>query len=171
MFNVICRAAELGANFVNAENSVARVTFSDTSGSYLCTGSLLADTVAATQVPYFYIADHCISNQTLASTLNFYWNYETATCGTSSTTATLPAPQTGGATYLYSENGNTGTDGSLVRINSAPPAGTFFAGWDSATLANGATIYGIHHPEGFPKKISQGIKETQGRRKPSSGLV
>lgn len=161
MFNVICRAAELGSNFVNAENSVARITFSDGGSTYLCTGGLLADTVAATQVPYFYTADHCISNQTLANTLNFYWNYETLTCGDSSTTATLPSPQTGGATYLYSENGSTGTDGALLRINSAPPAGTFFAGWDSATLANGATIYGIHHPEGFPKKISQGIKETQ----------
>ena len=161
MVNVICRAAELGANFVNAENSVARITFSDGGSTYLCTGGLLADTVAATQVPYFYTADHCISNQTLANTLNFYWNYETTTCGTASTTATLPSPQTGGATYLYSENGSTGTDGALLQLNSAPPAGTFFAGWDSATLANGATIYGIHHPEGFPKKISQGIKETQ----------
>lgn len=161
MVNVICRTAELGANFTNAENSVARVTFSDTAGTYLCTGSLLADTVTTTQVPYFYTADHCISNQTLASTLNFFWNYETTTCGTSSTTATLPSPQTGGATYLYSENGSTGSDGALLRINSAPPTGTFFAGWDSAILANNTAIYGIHHPEGFPKKISQGIKETQ----------
>ncbi len=168
MFNVICRAAELGANFVNAENSVARITFTaprpsnpSITDTYLCTGTLLADTVTATQVPYFYTADHCISTQTLASTLNFYWNYETTTCGTSSTTATLPSAQTGGATYLYSENGTTGTDGALLRINSTPPGGTFFAGWDSALLANNATIYGIHHPEGFPKKISQGIKETQ----------
>ena len=161
MFNVVCRAAELGANFVNAENSVARITFSDPGGTYLCTGGLLADTVAATQLPYFYTADHCISTQTLANTLNFYWNYETTTCGTSSTTATLPSAQTGGATYLYSENGTTGTDGALLRINSTPPGGTFLAGWDSAVLANNATIYGIHHPEGFPKKVSQGIKETQ----------
>ena len=161
MVNVICRAAALGANFVNAENSVARITYSDTAGSYLCSGTLLADTVTATQVPYFYTANHCVSNQPLANTMNFYWNYETTTCGTSSTTAALPSPQTGGATYLYSENGTTGTDASLVRINSAPPVGTFFAGWDSASLANSTTIYGIHHPEGFPKKVSQGIKELQ----------
>lgn len=167
MFNVICRANELGTNFVNAENSVARITFVDTGGTFLCTGSLLADTVTATQVPYFFTADHCIGNQTLASTLNFYWNYETTTCGTSSTTAALPAPQTGGATYLYSDPDTSststpnGTDTSLVRINSTPPAGTFMAGWDSATLGNNVAIYGIHHPEGFPKKISQGIKETQ----------
>ncbi len=168
MFNVICRTTELGANFTNAENSVARITFTEPDSSnpsqtltYLCTGGLLADTVAATQIPYFYTADHCIGNQTLANTMNFYWNYETTTCGTSSTTATLPSPQIGGATYLYSENGNTGTDISLVRLNSAPPSGTFFAGWDSSALANGTTIYGIHHPEGFPKKVSQGIKENQ----------
>lgn len=161
MSNVICRTAELGANFVNAENSVARITFVEGGTTFLCTGGLLADTVAATQIPYFYTADHCISDQTLATTMNFYWNYETTTCGTSSTTASLPSPQTGGATYLYSESSNTGTDISLVRMNNAPPAGTFFAGWDSATLANSTTVYGIHHPQGFPKKISQGIKEGQ----------
>ena len=161
MVNVVCRAATLGANFVNAENSVARITFVEGASTFLCTGGLLADTVSATQIPYFYTADHCIGNQTLASTMNFYWNYETTTCGTAATTATLPSPQTGGATYLYSENSTTGTDISLVRINSAPPAGTFFAGWDSAALANNTAIYGIHHPEGFPKKVSQGIKEGQ----------
>ena len=161
MLNVACRTAELGANFVNAENSVARITFVSGASTFLCTGGLLADTVSATQIPYFYTADHCIGNQTLASSMNFYWNYETTTCGTAATTATLPAPQTGGATYLYSENSSTGTDISLVRINSAPPAGTFFAGWDSAALANSTAIYGIHHPEGFPKKVSQGIKEGQ----------
>ena len=161
MVNVVCRNATLGANFVNAENSVARITFIQGASTFLCTGGLLADTVSATQIPYFYTADHCISNQTLANTMNFYWNYETTTCGTAATTAALPSPQTGGATYLYSENSSTGTDISLVRINSAPPAGTFFAGWDSAALANSTAIYGIHHPEGFPKKVSQGIKEAQ----------
>ncbi len=169
MFNVICRTAELGANFVNAENSVARITFVDGANTFLCTGGLLADTVSATQIPYFYTADHCIGNQNLASTMNFYWNYETTTCGTASTTATLPSPQTGGATYLYSQNSTTGTDISLVRINSAPPAGTFFAGWDSAALANSTAIYGIHHPEGFPKKVSQGIKEGQDTRQHQVG--
>ncbi|MGH8051960.1 MAG: trypsin-like serine peptidase [Arenimonas sp.] len=161
MLNIICRTVELGANFVNAENSVARITFVSGANTFLCTGGLLADTVAATQIPYFYTAHHCIGTQALATTMNFYWNYETTTCGTSSTTATLPAPQTGGATYLYSEDGTTGTDISFVRMNNAPPAGTFFAGWDSAALANSTSVYGIHHPEGFPKKVSQGIKETQ----------
>lgn len=161
MLNVICRSAELGANFVNAENSVARITFVEGTGTFLCTGTLLADTVTSSQIPYFYTADHCIGNQTVAGTMNFYWNYETTTCGNSSTPASLPTPQTGGATFLYSSNATTGTDISFVRINSAPPAGTFFAGWDSAALANSTTVYGIHHPEGFPKKVSQGIKETQ----------
>jgi lysyl endopeptidase len=165
MSNVICRTAELGQNFVDAKNSVARITFVDSGSgtSFLCTGSLLTDTVGATQIPYFYTADHCVSNQAEAGTMNFYWNYETTSCGTSRTTALLPTPQTSGATYLYSEVGarGAGTDISLVRLNSAPPAGSFFAGWDSAALSNNTTVYAIHHPEGFPKKISQGIKETQ----------
>lgn len=161
MSNVVCRTAELGANYVNAKNSVARITFVEGAGTFLCSGSLIADTVAATQIPYFYTADHCIGNQALASTINTYWAYETTTCGNSSTTATLPSPTTGGAAFLYSEDASTGTDIALLRLNNAPPLGTFFVGWDAAVLNNSAAVYGIHHPEGFPKKISQGIKENQ----------
>lgn len=182
MSNVICRAAELGQNFVNAENAVARITFVNGGGTFLCSGTLLADTVAASQLPYFYTADHCIGNQTLASTINTYWNYETTTCGTSSTLATLPTPQTGGAVFLYSDPDTSanstanGTDTSLVRLNDTPPAGTFFAGWDSNALANtngtpAGDVFAIHHPEGFPKKVSQGDKKSQSTKLQTMGWI
>lgn len=164
--NVICSTAALGQNFVNAKNSVARITFVDGGSTYLCTGTLLADTVAATQLPYFYTADHCIGNQTLASTVNTFWNYEATGCPNNSALGSF-TQQTGGAVYLYSDPDTsststaTGTDTALLRLNDTPPAGSFFAGWDSSALANSVAITGIHHPGGDPKKVSQGIKETQ----------
>lgn len=163
--NVICSVGTLGAHFVNAKNAVARITFVDGGNTYLCTGTLLADTVAATQLPYFYTADHCIGNQTLASTINTFWNYEATGCPNSSPVGSY-TQQTGGAVYLYSDPDTSvnstanGTDTSLVRLNDTPPAGTFFAGWDSSTLGNVA-ITGIHHPGGDPKKVSQGTKKSQ----------
>ena len=149
--DVICRVATLGANFTNAKNSVARMVFTDPSGTFTCTGTLLADTDAASQIPYFYTADHCIADQATASTLNTFWGFEATACGNGvSATTTQNA---GGATYLYS---SATTDAALLRMNTAPPAGAFFAGWNSAALSAATAINGIHHPSADLKKSSLG---------------
>ena len=164
--NVKCRTDALtGAaqsNFVNTENSVAHIRFVKGGNSFICSGTLLADTVTATQIPYFYTANHCIDTQTVANTLSFYFNYETTTCGNIDTVATLPTPITGGATLLFTDDDTSGTatangtDTTFLRMNGAPPGGTFFAGWDSAALAISTAVTTIHHPDGDPKKVSLG---------------
>ncbi|MEO6172320.1 MAG: trypsin-like peptidase domain-containing protein [Arenimonas sp.] len=163
--NVICSVAALGTNFVNAKNAVARITFVSGGSTFLCTGTVLNDTAAATQIPYFYTANHCISSQTIASTINTFWNYEATGCPNTSGLGTF-TQQTGGAVYLYSDPDTSGTstangtDTSFVRLNDAPPAGAFFAGWDSTALGNIA-VTAIHHPQGDAKKVSQGTKKSQ----------
>lgn len=160
--DVICRVGELGQNYVNAKNAVARMVFVLSGSSYLCTGTLLADTVPQTQVPYFLSANHCFSSntnvppvpsqmQTVANTLNTYWNYETTGCG--NFTSTPVTQLTGGATYLFSDNN---TDGMFIRLNNAPPATAYFAGWNAATITDGTAVFAIHHPHGDSKKVSSG---------------
>lgn len=157
-----CRVADLGPNFVSAKNAVAHMLFTYSTGlSYICTGTLLADTVAATQIPYFYSANHCFAGgsdgipvqnfQTVANTLNTYWKYEATACGSGVQAAKVLLP--GGSDYLYS---NANTDAMLLRLKNAPPAGSEFAGWDSAVLAPSSSIIGIHHPSGDVKKVSLG---------------
>ncbi|MGH8025123.1 MAG: trypsin-like serine peptidase [Pseudoxanthomonas sp.] len=157
-----CRVAELGPNFVSAKNAVAHMVFTYSTGvSYICTGTLLADTVAATQIPYFYSANHCFAGgsdgvpaqnfQTVANTLNTYWKYEATSCGSGVQAAKVLL--SGGADYLYS---NATTDAMLLRLKNAPPAGSELAGWDSAALAPSSPIIGIHHPSGDVKKVSLG---------------
>ncbi|MET0655903.1 MAG: serine protease [Pseudoxanthomonas sp.] len=156
-----CRVGELGANFVSAKNAVAHMQFVITGeGTFICTGTLLADTVATSQIPYFYSANHCIENQTVASTLNTFWKYEATSCNSGVQAAKVQLA--GGATFLYSNpdtsatNIPNGTDGLLLRLNNAPPAGAEFAGWDSAPLPGSSSIIGIHHPSGDAKKVSSG---------------
>lgn len=157
-----CRVAELGPNFVSAKNAVAHMLFTYSNGvSYICTGTLLADTVAATQIPYFYSANHCFAGgsdgipaqnfQTVANTLNTYWKYEATSCGSGVQAAKVLLA--GGSDYLYS---NATTDAMLLRLKNAPPAGSEFAGWDSAALAASSSVIGIHHPSGDAKKVSMG---------------
>ena len=157
-----CRVGELGANFVSAKNAVAHMQFVIAGeGTYICTGTLLADNVTTSQIPYFYSANHCIDNQTVASTLNTFWKYEATACGSGVVAANVQL--TGGATFLYSDPDTStsnqptnGTDGLLLRLNNTPPAGAEFAGWDSAPLAVSSDIIAIHHPAGDVKKVSSG---------------
>lgn len=154
--NVICRVGALGQGYVNAKDAVARMVFSEGGSSFTCTGTLLNDTDTSTQVPYFYSADHCISNQTVASTLNTFWNFESTSCGSNIQATTTQ--RTGGATYLYS---SSSTDALLLRLNEAPPASAFFAGWDANALGNGSAVVAIHHPDADLKKSSLGQKKDQ----------
>ena len=164
--DTVCRVGELGANFVSAKNAVARMVFTQDGGSYLCTGTLLADTVTTSQIPYFYSANHCIANQAVASTLNTFWKYESTGCGNGILGANNQL--TGGATYLYSnaiqfdsqDNYLGGTDALLMRLNNPAPAGAEFAGWDSTALPASSSVIGIHHPAGDMKKVSSGKTRT-----------
>ena len=160
--DTVCRVNELGQAFVNAKNAVAHMRYVRGSSTYICTGTLLADTVPVTQTPYFHTANHCFSSntnvppvasqmQTVANTLNTIWNYEASACGNVTST---PATQLGGgAAYLYSSHI---TDGMLLRLNNSAPAFAYFAGWNAAPIANGSAVMAIHHPSGDSKKVSAG---------------
>lgn len=156
--DTVCRVGTLGQHFVNAKNAVARMVFTD-GGTYTCTGTLLNDTDGSTQIPYFYTADHCIDRQSVALTLNTYWGFEATTCGGSTPAANTQL--TGGSDWLFSQSGSTSTDGALLRLRQAPPAGSFFSGWNATTVANNADVLAIHHPSGDLKKSSTGKKRTQ----------
>lgn len=133
-------------------NASAKMSFVDTDGSsYVCTGTLLADTISSF-TPYFLSANHCISKQTVASTLQTYWFYQSASCNSG---ALNPGNMTltGGATLLYP---SSVTDTSFMKLNSAPPAGAMYAGWDSNAPVLGTAVTGVHHPSGDLQKISFG---------------
>jgi hypothetical protein len=125
-------------------NAEARIAFTDSGSSYLCTGTLLADNVPATQVPFFLTANHCISTQASASSMQSWWFWRSTACdsGTRGASQTL----TGGATLLYA---SAVTDTSLMRLNATPPGGAVYAGWTVGAVPGiGASIAGIHHPSG-----------------------
>lgn len=148
--DAVCKITELGRDYVNAKNAVAHMVFVSNGDSYVCTGTLLADTDSSSQTPYLYSANHCIENQTVANTLSTYWGREAATC---SGTGVEGTQLIGGATYLYS---SATTDALLLRLNRAAPADAYFAGWDSSVLATGSSVVAIHHPQGDSKKVSLG---------------
>lgn len=148
--NIICRTPTDGA-LASASKAVAKMTYSDALGSYLCTGTLL-NSAAGQFTPYFYTADHCIDDQPTASTLTTHWFYESTSCN-SDTQSPDYVQVPGGATLLYV---NSSYDVSFLRLNRSPPAGAVFAGWDAAQIPTGTALTAIHHPAGDLKKVSLG---------------
>ena len=146
--NYICRAGG-DAELARTGSAVARMLFTDSGTSYLCTGTVLNNT-AGTFVPYFATAAHCINTQAAASTLTTYWFYETTSC-----TGTAVNPNYtqvgGGGQLLFAD---TDGDFSMLRLNNNPPSGVTYAGWDANPVTSGLSALGIHHPQGDVKKVS-----------------
>ena len=132
-------------------NAVARMVFVKGASAYLCTGTLLNDGGSSGK-PYFLSANHCISDQTVASTLQTDWFFRSSSCN-SGALQSSSTKKVGGAKLLYA---SADTDTSFLLLNDTPPAGAVFAGWDASTLAAGISIIGLHHPRGDLLKLSFG---------------
>ncbi len=157
--DVACVAQTPG--FVNAKSSVAHMTFQSTCdtgavATCICTGTLLNDADTSTQVPYFYTANHCISDQATANTLNTHWFFENPTCASQDVLRSSATRVTGGAALLYA---NTDSDAAFFRLNNSAPVGAFLAGWDPNTININDSITVIHHPGGNPKRVTNGFVE------------
>ncbi len=133
-------------------NAVARILYTRDGATYVCSGTLLADKDPSTSIPYFLTANHCVSSQAVASTLQSYWFYRASACD--SATRGNYRTLTGGATLLYASGT---TDTTLMRLNTTPPTGVTYAGWiTGSTLTTGTRVAGLHHPTGDLQKISFG---------------
>ena len=131
-------------------NATARMVYTKSGSSYLCTGTLMNDKDATSWVPYFLSANHCFSTHSEASTLQTYWFYRSASCGGAAGPYQTLA---GGATLLYATES---TDTLFVRLLENPPAGAYFAGWTAGLPTMDMGITGVHHPAGDLQKVSYG---------------
>jgi lysyl endopeptidase len=142
-----------GADVANDSRAVARMLFTDGGSSFVCTGSLLNDRVSS-QTPLFATANHCISTQAVAATLDVWFFYVDVVCD--SGTPQSPTRLNNGAVLLMADGDS---DFTLLRLLSAAPGGSFFLGWDPAPLTAGQAIFGIHHPDGSYQRYSSGTFE------------
>jgi|GEM_PF-545268 len=131
--------------------ATAKITFVDSGSSFQCTGTLLND-AASSGTPYFISANHCITNQTVASTLQTFWFYHSTACNSDTLNPEFKT-RTGGATLLY---GSSATDTSFMQLSKLPPAGAIYAGWSPNAPELQTLVAGIHHPRGDLQQISFG---------------
>ena len=145
-----------------ASRSVAKMSFLVNGSGYICTGTLLNNS-QSDGIPYFLSADHCISNQTVASSLTTYWFYRSSGCNNGVLNPDFQT-LTGGATLLYNRSNfsgapatDRGTDTSFMRLNAPPPINAVFSGWTvTPQSVSNASYTGLHNPAGDLQKYSLG---------------
>jgi hypothetical protein len=136
----------------DAAHAVARIEFVSGGTTYDCSGSLLNDKDPTTNTPWFLTANHCISAEPEANSIQFYWDYYAPTCG-GAAPSLQSVPRSSGATLVVT---SSQSDVTLVRITGTVPSGRAFLGWSSVSPGVGTAIYGVHHPAGDVMKISYG---------------
>jgi hypothetical protein len=139
------------STWANAEaRAVGAMGFISGGGCFVCTGALLNRTPSDFS-PLFMTANHCISTNAEAATLEVRWMYQTATCnGTPPNFNTVP--RTDGAIVVKR---HTGTDWTLLGLIE-PPGASFYLGWSAGSWSSGDAATGVHHPAGSWKRISFG---------------
>ncbi len=135
-----------------ASDAVAWLIFDTPDSTLICSGTLLNDNINSS-TPYLLTANHCIANQTVASTLYTEFKYRSLICDNPVTGEYFPTSTTGAA-LLYTAYG---TDSTLLRLYGTPSTAVLFAGWDATTPpATATTIHTIHHPKGDQQRLSRG---------------
>jgi len=153
----------------NVKRAMAHMEFVVPDGGAACSGGLLADTQSS-GTPYFLTANHCIANQTEASSLQAYFDWTYASCISQTIPPLSSVPKASGATLVVTKDVDSGSDVTLLRLNSLPP-NRYFLGWtaDRNAVTESTKLYRISHPapSGFgpqPQQYSTTIVTSTGPR-------
>ena len=142
-----------GTALANAKKAAAAMQWVSGAWIYMCSGGLIADSDPGSQIPYFLTANHCISRQKAASSLECYFQYATSSCH-----ATCQPignfPRTLGSAIMDT---STSGDHTLLQLSQNPPSGSVFMGWTTQPVAhaNGTRLFRVSHPSGMPQAYSE----------------
>ena len=137
---------------------VAHMLFQSGSGFYICSGGLLNNTRQDGRL-LFLTANHCISTNNEAASLETFWDYransctDTSPCDYSYATMRATYPTALGATRLAS--GSSG-DYSLMELAQRPLGTLIVLPWTNTPVAStSATLHRLSHPSGAPQAYSR----------------
>lgn len=161
--DVVCPEGDAWQDQIDSVAGISYASDGNRNGLF-CSGQFMNSTGAVGD-PLFLTAHHCEVTSSNASSVVAYLKFENSTCRTRGTVANGSngdGPLTtfvSGATLLAQSPPSSaeisGSDFTLLRFNSAPPAiaNVFYSGWDRTDVAPSRGV-GIHHPSGDEKRIS-----------------
>jgi hypothetical protein len=137
-----------------ARNAVAHMQYVKRPYLYVCSGGLLNNSTGD-GTPYFLTANHCISRDREAGTLETYFQW-TVPCGDDCPTQwadPVDVPSMLGSSVVVT---NRTSDFTLLLLDGQVESGVDFLGWSTNAVAysNGAMLYRISHPAAAPQAYS-----------------
>ncbi len=137
-------------------SAMAQLSFIHNGLSYVCSGTLvnprLSDASLAPK-PLLLTANHCVSDDVTARTVIAVQNDWYTTCGGTERAPTYQVR----AQQLLAHTPIGSGDHSLILLGDFPAGSSWvLMGWSTADFSVGATVGGLHHPDGLPLKISNG---------------
>ena len=131
------------------DDSVAHYSFIQRPYIYICSGGLIADE-AQSGTPYFLTANHCVSRDRVAGTVETYFFYTTNNGSCSGPVA----QHTVGASIVAT---NKTGDFTLLRLDEPAPSDSAFLGWttDEVAYTDGYSLNRVSHPSGAPQAYSE----------------
>jgi len=150
--DVACQSAEI----LEDASSVALFSYIKADGAYVCSGALILDTKDSF-LPYFLTANHCVSTQAEASSVEAFWDYRAPSCNAAPPSRSS-RPRSSGATLLAT---SSTTDATLLKLSSVP--GTrFFLGWRASDVPDGTLVHHVSQAGGGPQVYSSSLVTTTG---------
>lgn len=124
------------------ERAIGHMHFVKGGSTFLCSGGLLND-VGGTFTPFFLTANHCLSSQASASSLEVFWDFFTDTCFGPFPTHNS-RPRSNGSTLLAT---GKSADFTFLRLLNVP-ANRVFLGWNAnaSAFALNTLLHRVSHP-------------------------
>jgi lysyl endopeptidase len=124
------------------------------------------DEQSADSAPYVLTANHCVSDQGVAFSVEALWFFKSTQCNSNVPGPGILSPV--GASVLNTE---VNSDHTLLRMLSGVPDGLTFSGWATVAVGNGAGVFGLHHPDASFLRRSTGSVIGTNTGCPTSGVV
>ncbi len=139
----------------DARYAIAHYQFVKGAFIYFCSGGLIHSLSAATETPYFLTANHCISRDRDASSMEAFFQFwtdcESPVCPEYNQITT---PSTLGASIIAT---NKTGDYTLLLLAQSAPGGSAYLGWhaDPVAFTDDYELHRISHPGGAPQAYSK----------------
>lgn len=162
-YNVSCVInGECASGFSPIEDvrdAVAHMLYRSGGSYYICTGGLINNT-ANDGRNLFLTANHCLSSERSADSLETFFDFRATSCGDAGacdldyTQMRSQFPSTLGADLLAA---GTAGDYSLLELDQTPGGNRHYLGYSTTPVAssNGTDLFRISHPSGAPQAWSR----------------
>lgn len=141
-----------------SRDAVGRITFVEGASTFVCTGTLM-NNITVDFAPYFHTANHCVSTQTVARTVEIYWFYRTTFCNSGVVSGSWVHTPSGTNLLATVQT----ADSSFLRILNTLPEGLRYTGWDANLQPLFTSVFGISHPgPGTPPSTQSYLRRASG---------